>query len=355
MERAVETTQNLKERWKNFQAANPRIRIRDAARQLGVSEAELLATGAGGAVVRLNDNFAEMLHDLHRLGYVMALTRNEEIVHERKGVYENANTDLPHNMALFVNPDIDLRIFLANWHFAFAATSESARGTTRSLQFFDADGTAVHKIFLTEKSDLQSFHDLVEKYRLADAHAPLEIRAKPAKAADRPDEEIDAEGFRAGWAKLKDTHDFFPLLKKFGVGRRQALRLAGKEMATEVAPGSFKFVLEKASEKRLPIMIFVGNDGIIQIHTGAVENVLEARGWFNVMDEKFNLHINQDEIRSAWVVRKPTSDGMVTSLEIFNQTGDNVALFFGKRKPGVPEMDEWRELIDELTATVRSV
>jgi putative hemin transport protein len=345
---ATEIKQSLKERWGNFQAENPHVRIRDAARRLGVSEAELLATGAGENVVRLTDDFAAMLHELHTLGYVMALTRNEEIVHERKGVYENANTDLPHHMALFVNPDIDLRIFLANWHFGFAVTGESPRGPLRSLQFFDLDGTAVHKIFLTEKSDLEAYRNFVEKFRLDAPDEPLKITAKPAKPADRPDEEIDVEGFRAAWSALGDTHDFFPMLKKFGVGREQALRLADREMAVGVAPGSFRFVLEKASERKLPIMVFVGNAGLIQIHTGEVENVLEARGWFNVMDEKFNLHIDQNEVKSAWVVKKPTDDGTVTSLEIFNKTGENIALFFGKRKPGIPEMKEWQELIDEL-------
>ena len=107
-------------------------------------------------------------------------------------------------------------------------------------------------------------------------------------------------------------------------------------------------VLEKAREQKLPIMIFVGNDGLIQIHTGQVENVIEARGWFNVMDEKFNLNINQDEIKSAWIVKKPSEDGIVTSLELFNRSGENVALFFGKRKPGIPELEEWRELIADL-------
>jgi putative hemin transport protein len=348
MTTATETKSNLKEIWTNFRIENPKIRIRDAAKQLGVSEGELLATETGENVVRLNNNFAEILHELHTLGYVMALTRNEEIVHERKGIYENADTNLPHKMALFVNPDIDLRIFLANWHHGFAVTSENPRGTTRSLQFFDIDGTAVHKVFLTDKSDLAAYEKLVEKFKSDEQLSTLEITAKPTKSPDKPDSEIDVAGFLKGWAELKDTHDFFPLLRKFNVGREQALRIADGEYVQKVSADSFKFVLEKAKEKKFPIMVFVGNAGIIQIHTGEVENVVEARGWFNVMDEKFNLHINSSEINSAYIVRKPSVDGDVTSLELFNKTGENVALFFGKRKPGIPELQEWRDLIGEI-------
>ncbi len=340
--------ENLKERYINFMTENPTVRIRDAAEELGVSEGELLAARVGSDVVRLKNNFKDLLHDLHTLGYVMALTRNDEIVHERKGIYENVNTDLPHNMALFVNPDIDLRIFLDNWHFAFAATVENPRGTLCSIQIFDKDGTAVHKIYLTEKSDSDAYVKLVEKYRSDDQEQILKVESKPKKESDKPDAEIDVEGFRKAWKELKDTHDFFGLLKDFGVGRKQALRLAADKFAMEVPIESFKFILEEAKDRNLPIMVFVGNDGIIQIHTGEVENVLEARGWFNVMDEKFNLHIDQDRVGSAFIVRKPTTDGIVTSLELFNKSDENIGLFFGKRKPGIPEREDWRELIADL-------
>ncbi len=345
---ATEAKNDLKNKWAEFRAENPSIRIRDAAEKLGASEGELLATGIGENVVRLKNDFKDLLGDLHTLGRVMALTRNEQIVHERKGIYENAQTDLPHKMALFVNPDIDLRIFLSNWHHAFAATVENPRGNLQSIQIFDKDGTAIHKIYLTKDSDFSAYENLVEKFKSDDQTAHLEVESKPAKKADKPDAEIDVENFRAAWKELKDTHDFFPLMKKFEVGRKQALRLADEEFAHEVPIESFKFILETARDRKVPIMVFVGNDGIIQIHTGEVENVLEVRGWFNVMDEDFNLHINQDEVGSAFVVRKPTEDGIVTSLELFNKNNDEIALFFGKRKPGIPEREDWRELIFEV-------
>ncbi|MNY03696.1 Hemin transport protein HemS [compost metagenome] len=50
----------------------------------------------------------------------------------------------------------------------------------------------------------------------------------------------------------------------------------------------------------------------------------------------------------AWVARKPTRDGIVTSLELFDTEGEMVALFFGKRKPGNPELEAWREVAASL-------
>lgn len=342
---------DLKTAWAKLREENPNLRIRNAAETLGVSEAELLATEVGETVVRLRPEFPEILQDLHRLGRIMALTRNDEIVHERKGEYKNVEVMEGHGkMGLAVNDDIDLRIFFSSWHFAFAVTSETPRGAMHSFQFFDIDGTAIHKVFLLDESKFETYKELVEKYKSEDQNQSINIQAKPEKKAEKADSEIDVEGFRTAWAELKDTHDFFPMLMKFKVGREQALRLADEEMVQKVDAKSFRFVLEEASKRKLPIMVFVGNAGIIQIHTGEVEKVIDARGWFNVMDESFNLHIDQDKIARAYVVKKPTVDGTVTSLEIFNEAGENVALFFGKRKPGIPEMQEWRDLVAEIVS-----
>ena len=48
------------------------------------------------------------------------------------------------------------------------------------------------------------------------------------------------------------------------------------------------------------------------------------------------------------MVRKPTSDGVVTSVEAFDAQGNNMAMFFGERKPGQPELQGWRDLVTGL-------
>ena len=87
---------------------------------------------------------------------------------------------------------------------------------------------------------------------------------------------------------------------------------------------------------------------MIQIHTGPVHKVAVMGPWLNVLDPSFNLHLREDHIASAWVVRKPTSDGLVTSLELFDAQGDTIAMLFGERKPGRTELCAWRAIIDSL-------
>ena len=344
----MNTTESLKTQWDALKQEQPHLRIRNAAQKLGVSEMELLATNIGSNVTRLRPEFKEMLAEIESLGKVMALTRNEECVHEHKGIYANADFSNPH-AGLFVNEDIDLRIFLSHWKKVFSVIEENARGTSRSIQFFGKDGEAIHKIFLTADSNIEAFEALVEKYKSEDQQPFETSEAYELNLDEKPDNEIDVEGFKQAWLELKDTHDFFMMLRKFGVSRTQALRLAPSDFhAKQISKDGIVTMLEEVAKEKTPIMVFVGNKGNIQIHTGRVRKTMWHQEWYNIMDPDFNLHLDMSKIAQTWVVRKPTEDGVVTAIEVFNEMGDIIVQFFGKRKPGIPELDIWRETVEKL-------
>lgn len=102
--------------------------------------------------------------------------------------------------------------------------------------------------------------------------------------------------------------------------------------------------MEQVSKLEMDIMIFVGNPGMIQIHTGKIQRLEPMGPWFNVLDPEFNLHLRTDQIESVWIVDKPTKDGLVTSVEVFDNAGNLILQMFGKRKPGIPQSDLWYQL-----------
>lgn len=337
-------------KWRQFRAENPKVRIRDAARALGTAEAALVATGCGETAIRLRPEWADLLKALPQVGRVMALTRNESCVHERHGRYEDVS--VTGIMGLVLGPDIDLRIFLSSWKHAFAVTERTAQGDRSSLQVFDAAGVAVHKIYATSETDGAAFTALIERFRADDQSPSIALDAEPAPKTPLPDADIDVAALRDTWSKLEDTHDFFGMLRRLKVERLQAFRLAGPDFAKPLAVTAARSVMEKASARDLPIMIFVGNRGCIQIHTGPVKRLVTTGPWLNVLDPDFNLHLREDAIVNAWLVRKPTRDGDVTSVEIFNAAGDAIAMLFGKRKPGQPEDLAWRALANDLAGGI---
>lgn len=328
-----------------------KLRQRDAARALGVPEGAVIAASVGRRdglrATRLTGTWAELFEEVPFLGNVMALTRNESTVHEKVGRYEKMSHEGLVGLAL--GPDIDLRIFYMHWAHGFAVTEESPKGTARSLQIYDRYGDAVHKVFLRgTEDDLVSWYEFVERHADADQSPGGTFATDRPVATITPDAEIDATGFRTGWLGMKDTHEFFPLLRKFKVARTQALRLAPEGLAYRVGNDAARQLLREASRDANSIMCFVGNPGMIQIHTGPVKRVEVLGPWLNVLDASFNLHMREDMIDEAWVVKKPTSDGVVTSVEFFDRTGETMAMFFGERKPGKAELSDWRALVDRI-------
>ncbi|HCC92968.1 hemin-degrading factor [Empedobacter falsenii] len=344
----MNTLTDLKQQWEDLKANQPKIRIRNAAKELGVSEMELLATQLGDNVTKLKPEFAAILQEIESLGKVMALTRNNECVHERKGIYLNPDFSSPHAQ-LFVGEDIDMRIFLNHWKTAFAVVEKSEHGERKSLQFFGKDGEAIHKIYLVPQSNVEAFDALVEKYKDEDQQTIPATEIIENNVTEKPDNEIDVEGFQQAWVELKDTHNFFTMLRKFGVTRTQALRLAPTDYhAKQISNEAIVQFLEKSAETQTPIMVFTGNKGNIQIHTGEIKRTMWHENWFNILDPDFNMHLDMSKIASTWIVRKPTEDGIVTAIEVFNDKGEIIVQFFGKRKPGIPELEQWREIVAEL-------
>tara|TARA_R110002096_G_C14661942_1_gene728478 strand:+ start:5716 stop:6777 length:1062 start_codon:yes stop_codon:yes gene_type:complete len=337
---------DMKEKWSAFKKENPKVRIRNAADDLCVSEAELVATGIGETATRLNKDWGGIIKGFETLGEILCITRNDDAVHEKVGKFACVSISPGH--ALVLNREIDLRIFFGNWHFGFAVQEETRNGIRKSLQFFDLSGSSVHKVYLRDDSDHDAYDDLVNRFRAEDQCEEIVTVAPAPVPVEADDSTIDADGMRQHWLALQDTHDFIELLRDFGVARQQALRLVGDDLAFEVLPTAFRYALEKAAETSLSIMVFVGNKGCIQIHTGPIKRVVEAQGWLNILDPGFDLHVRENQIDRAWVVRKPTVDGIVTSLELFDKEGRQILIMFGERKPNNPELTEWAELCAEL-------
>ena len=331
-------------------------RHRDIATELHISEGELIAAHAGlsladGALLgaeRLRAEWPAMIGALEPLGDVMALTRNASCLHEKTGVYRRASHN--HQVGLVLGGEIDLRVFYRQWAHGFAVREMKEDEVRRSLQFFDASGHAVHKIFLKPQSDVAAYDALVRRFADDDQEPGMKVAAAPPPPVELPDAHIDVAGFRAAWAGLRDTHDFFALLKKYSVSRLQGLRLAEPRFVQPLDTSCVLDLLNDAAREKVAIMAFVGNPGMIQIHSGPVHKIAVMGPWINILDARFSLHLREDHVASAWVVKKPTVDGLVTSVELFDARGDTIVMFFGERKPGAHELCEWRNVVERAVS-----
>lgn len=330
---------------------NSRMRERDLAAKLGMSEGEFVAAFCGEGATRIGADVNALLPELKSLGEVMALTRNASAVHEKIGVYDNVRTG--DRASLVLSGDIDLRIFPSNWVHGFAVEKPDGKETRRSLQFFDASGDAVHKIHLRPASDIGAYRRLVDRFRSSDqtprigAIEPPSGSAVEGQANAVRDEVLRAE-LRSRWEGMTDVHQFFGILRALDLRRHEALDMIGSDLAWRIDGDAVGAMLTHAAADATPIMCFVGNRGCIQIHSGPVANIKTMGPWINVMDPTFHLHLRLDHIVNVWAVRKPNSDGHVTSVEAYDDENRMIIQFFGQRAEGRRERDDWRELAERL-------
>ncbi len=336
---------NLMDRVHALRRDEPRLRARELAGRLGVSELEVLTTHPSGELTRLRPDWDALLDGLPALGRVLALTRNETAVHEQRGVYRRPEGRGPVR-ALF-GEGIELRLFLSAWASAWAHGEDGRH----SVQIFDAHGDAVHKIHAVEGTDREALAALVRA--LASEEPAPSITPRPARVL-RADDEIDVAAFQEGWRALTDTHGFFPLLRRHGVDRLQAMRLAPAGMVTPLPVLALQETLQACADARLPLMVFVSNPGCVQIHSGLIRRVVPMEAWINVLDPDFNLHVRRDRLASCWRVVKPTLLGPVLSLELYDTDGALAVQLFGQREGEAPQAPEWAGLLGQLAPAVEA-
>ncbi|HTN33421.1 MAG TPA: ChuX/HutX family heme-like substrate-binding protein [Marinobacter sp.] len=341
----------LSQRWDSLLADEPSLRIRNAAQRLGVSELALLLSRDEG-VKSLKPEFGALMKQMNSVGEVMILTRNEQVVHEVTAAYKKFVVSGKGAMGLSVG-DIDLRVFFNHWAYGYHVTQE-IRGVVReSLQFFSAYGLALQKVYKTQATDTAAWNELVASY--LDSSQPVpELTPAPAPRPRANAAEVDAEALKDSWANIKDVHHFHAMLQRNKVDRLTAVELVGPEWARPLKSSAegilspLDRILEQAQINGCPIMVFVGNPGLVQIFGGTINKLKRTGSWMNVLDPGFNLHANTDGITDWWVVVRPSTDGDITSIEGYNADGDIVITLFGNRKPGQPELAAWRREVGAL-------
>ncbi|MEI9918089.1 MAG: ChuX/HutX family heme-like substrate-binding protein [Bacteroidota bacterium] len=345
---------DLRSAWEQLKKDRPTLRIRDCAIELGVSEAELLATTVGDYTTMLAGDWTALLSRLPELGRVMSLTRNEACVLEHKGSFQKVDImgSPTHKMATVIGP-IETRVFFSAWHFGFAVKQTTPHGVQQSIQIFDEAGDAVTKVFLQGPvgnkagSDIEAYDKIVADFTAPVQSTEIEVKKvtpMPTKAIAQ----IDKAALLNDWENMKDTHDFFGMLRKHGANRLDAVVLSEGKYSSRLNNKSLQPMLEKAAKDHLPIMVFAGNRGNLQIHQGKIMTIRVMDNWLNILDPDFNMHLREDLVDSVWVVKKPTTDGVVTGIEVFDKNKEMIVQFFGLRKPGIPELEKWRELVDGL-------
>jgi putative hemin transport protein len=326
--------------WKALQLKQPRLRIRDAATILNVSELELALCETGAEL--LQHKPPKLIKGLKNCGKLMALTRNDAVVSEVKASYGELKGGAKMGLML---GDIDLRLFFTRWAFTLYIDQEARQ----SIQFFDQQGNALHKVFTTQDTDLTAWKCLTEKFKVAFGALNLDDLqpfAPSQTAVSKPSK--DAELLRQKWSEMSDVHQFMKILSEQNLTRLQAFELAGDQFARPINRSKIDELFESVKAQNEEIMLFVNNTGLIQIFSGKVNTLKTMGPWFNVLDPDFNLHLNTDLVDQAWTSIRPSSDGDIQCIDLFDANEQPILQIFSRRKEGQAQADFWPNTITQV-------
>lgn len=239
------------------------------------------------------------------------------------------------NGHLILNPNgIDLRIIAGKIdHVVFETLNEGSYKAT----FKNADNQSVLSINFTADEKPGT-----EKITVCSRQGKL-------KAFDA------GQNIEALWRNMTDVHHFYPMLKQFNISKLEAFHAVPDDLAVQVAPQSVMTVLKNMEKEQTPLMVFIGNDAVIQVYTGPVRKIIPlptadkiAVHGITREGEKavFKLALNQND--QAWVVNKISTQGYITSLEIFDKDNNHIAQFYGNRTEGEKQNKQWAELMQSL-------
>lgn len=347
MNATAQTRQAIRDAFDAARESNPHLPALDIAKRLSISEGELQAARIGREVMTLPLSPHALASRFHQLGQVKALTRSRHAVLEQKGHYPVLRGS--EQAGLLLDPGgLDLRLHLSQWHWACLIRdtlpdANGERAQRLSLQVFDRHGRALHKLFSLESSPRTSWQMLES---LGNRQAPAFVQY--AEPAPRPLPSIPE--LAGEWSRMSDVHQFLALLRRHDLRRHEANALMEGRFTRALSTGACEQALAQAAASDLPLMLFVGSPGCVQIRTGRIPSPLRRRGWLNLFGENFTLHLDDTNIVEVWQVSKPNRDGGVTSLEVFDAQGGLVMQVYAERREGQPERSEWRQLLEGLDA-----
>ena len=262
-----EKLNTLKQQWAELlqKPEHQKIRIKDAADILNVSEAELLSTNIGENTHFLKiSNWLQLFKEFAALGPMMYLVRNDYAVHEMTIPINNVQQET--DVILLWNKKGHIKITEPCLKYAFY-TSGMARGNKiYSIQIFDSDGTAILKIYL-KNEELEKFKEIKNQHEREYDYELQKMEKHTSNSTNR--DKSDQE--RLEWV-IKDNF-------------------------------SIKKYLEDIAINKTKISIRISNDGAESMYSGTIKNVIHKFGWLNIMDPTFNLHVKDMQINEIWTTK----------------------------------------------------
>ncbi len=321
----------------------------DIKKALGLSELEIVDQQLGLRSILLKADFLPLINSLSSLGYTLTSLYNNAVVQECKGfymatVYENTISILVSNAK-----EVEVSVLLNNWHSVYAVRELSESGYRYSLQIFGEDGRVIQKIFMQPQSNFYAYQTIIANHEYYALEATPKLK-RPASDSysDENDRgmDIDVRALILDWRKKQSINHAELLVKKYGVSYQQMYRCIGDVYAEEFSAKKLQTIMEQVTQRNILVTFRTSNKGALQDYTGMLSNVYAKGDHLYCIAADFSLRILETAIANAWLVRKATAGGIVTSLEFYGSCGSQLLKIHGEYDAKYGEGIYWKRLAE---------
>lgn len=247
--------ETLRSRYQRLRNEHPKLRIRDAARRLGVAEADLLSLDLGQGVFRLIPDLQGLFSRLASVGPLMVLVRNDPVVLEVTCLWASNGTKKDW-MALESPGRARLSVLTDALAESYAVDLDGRK----SVQCFDQSGHALVKFFFDEGAGAVALQRVAQDL-IADDQSEREVTVRFLAASD---DQIQRD-----------------------VGQSQRLE---DRIDASVWP-SMEDWLRTSAAASSPIHIRCENSAARLEVKHRVNRIVRTGEWLNILDPEVNLHV----------------------------------------------------------------
>lgn len=226
------------------------------------------------------------------------------------------------------SPGAGMSIDTTGWALGMATQARLNDGRVRrDFTFFDDRGHAVLKLDLAGGASPDGFHDVVRQFA---------IGTRPSDDRDGP--------ASVHWPALQNS----PGHELAWVHGASALEdLAERDLARQLPGDALLEVLRQTRHARLPISALFNCRGLQLTWTGVLHH-LDGRAGL-ALASGFDIELQWSEVHpgpQAWLVRQPTSSGLVQSLALLAPDGELRLLLAPLHAPARPQPCAWRAAVN---------
>lgn len=296
----------------------------------------------GDRVLRLQDEPTALLKSLYRFGSLEAGTCNRACVLRQTTSYQRLAYSSHCGVGRLRQGAVTMEVFPRQWALALAVLAPVGDIGAGTLLFFDAHGALQCQLHVPGGRGRHAFEELV----CAMLHPDQTLLPRPHPAPTPLDAgRVNLAALEQGWSVLREPQDFAALLRRHGLRRLRAYRLVRDKFARPVSLDSVSALLTLGALRQTPLSLRCGNKGCVQRFEGVLPLPVWQGDRLSLCRAGMRFSLAMHEVASVWRVRKPSADGVVTTVELFDTAGERVLTISSGRSRGRLELPSWRTLL----------